>query len=344
MKLNYFAVIAIFAMTLTSCLKGGEPYGPDPEPVDTGKSVYLVNTTNMDATSGTLTHNLSVLEGESVTTCAFFAANARDLGKEVSDAIIHGGKMYIVVNGTNTIEVVNRHNLHSLAKIEAKAPYTGFKKIVGYNGKVYVTSSNGYVCQIDTATYAVEKTLEIGNGPKDICSSTGTLYVSNLGGSISVIDIDSFTETKRISVKQSPEHIKCDNSASNNNIYFICEGEEKPVLCRMNSAFQVEELCNATLFALKDKYLYCYNDKATAAKDKYFIYDTSKDMVREFGISVVGTPSVIGVNDNKIYVASHMDATKPSSLTVYNNRFVAEKTFTVGVNPIAIFFDPEDGL
>ena len=64
--------------------------------------------------------NLSYIDyttGES-TTNAFAEANGISLGTGANDGLVYGSKMYIVVDGSATIEVVDRNTLKSIKQIK----------------------------------------------------------------------------------------------------------------------------------------------------------------------------------------------------------------------------------
>ena len=72
---------------------------------------------------------------------AFSKANQRGLGDTGNDLLLYGGKLYVVMSGSNTVEVVDAASLRSLRQI----PFTndaGVGRQPRYacaeNGKVYV--------------------------------------------------------------------------------------------------------------------------------------------------------------------------------------------------------------
>ena len=94
-------------------------------------------------------------------------------------------------------------------------------------GKAYVSaygsSLNGFVAEIDTATYEISRTVEVGRQPEQLAVVDGKIYVANAGWvspsgiapdyetSLSVIDLNSFSLIKRIEVGTNLLHVKVDN-------------------------------------------------------------------------------------------------------------------------------------
>jgi len=105
------------------------------------------------------------------------------------------------------------------------------RRIAFWKNKAYVCCFDGTVVQIDTASFAVEKSVKVGRNPEDLCVSNGKLYVSNSGGldyansnydtTVSVVDLNSFAELKKIPVGLNPNRIQAD---SYGNVYVIVTG------------------------------------------------------------------------------------------------------------------------
>ena len=161
----------------------------------------------------------------------FLTQNGRGLGDLANDLKAYGGKLYCVVNGSSTVEVMDISTGKSVKQIRlfdganARSP----RRIAFWQNKAYVCCYDGTVVRIDTASLAVEASVNVGRNPEDLCVSNGKLYVSNSGGldfpnydtTVSVIALSSFTETKKITVGANPSRIQAD---AYDNVYLIVVG------------------------------------------------------------------------------------------------------------------------
>lgn len=150
----------------------------------------------------------------------FRTMNRRGLGDTANDMDIYGGKLYVVVNVSSTVEVIDLHTGLSVGQVSFVAEDGSSRqpRAVAFDGgKAYVCSYDGTVARIDTASLQVEALAEVGRNPEDLCVQDGKLYVSNSGGldwegigvdrTVSVVDLDAFREVKQIEVGPNPGKI-----------------------------------------------------------------------------------------------------------------------------------------
>jgi YVTN family beta-propeller protein len=174
----------------------------------------------------------------------FDTANAFKLGDTGSDFIIYGGKMYIAMNVSSYVAVVNPLTAKLIDTVSfitggnAKSP----ENIIGYGNKVFVSCNDGFVAVIDTTTLAITNTITVGTNPAQMAIYGSNLYISNTGGygnydsTISVINLNTLTETTQIKVGLNPGYIAADNSG---NIYVACTGDYAnvaPSLVKVNTS------------------------------------------------------------------------------------------------------------
>lgn len=163
----------------------------------------------------------------------FLASNQRGLGDTGNDIGIYGSKLYIVVNVSSQLEVVDIRTGKSLAQIgmfNEKGVAREPRQITFYEGKAYVCSFDGSVAKVDTSTLKVEAVVECGKNPDGICIANNKIYVSNSGGlnfpnydnTVSVVDITAFKEIKKITVGKNPGKIKADNQG---DVYVVTRGD-----------------------------------------------------------------------------------------------------------------------
>jgi YVTN family beta-propeller protein len=148
-----------------------------------------------------------------------------------NDLLLYG-EDHIVMNISSYVEVANAFTAVSISKIQFKTPANAPRQpryVVGYKNKVLVSSYDGTVAVIDTASLAIEKYITVGSNPEQMVVLGDKLYVANSGGlnpvmdsTVSVIDLNSLAETQKIKVGLNPSAITADNSG---NIYVGCTGD-----------------------------------------------------------------------------------------------------------------------
>ncbi len=226
MKTRFLIIAALLLTFISACKKNDAPPIEIPE-ITTG--VYVLNEGNFNANNTTLTYYS--FETNTPVTDFYQQANGSGLGDTGNDILLYGGKIYIVMNVSSYVEVADALTATSVKKIAFEQ--TGGTKrqpryAVGYKNKVLVSSYDGTVAVIDTASLNVEKWIEVGTNPEGLVVSGDRLYVANSGGlslemdsTLSVVDLTSFEELQKITVGINPGAVTADNSG---NIYVACTG------------------------------------------------------------------------------------------------------------------------
>ena len=155
---------------------------------------------------------------QTVSNNVFSTANGRSLGATVQDGVVYGDNLYIAVDGSNTIEVVNKYSFKSVTTILPDQTAYEPRDIVADDNYIYVSMYTGYVARIDPKTNKIDKTVQVGPNPEEMVVEDGFLYVVNSDGlnynynyvngkTVSKIDLKSFTEVKKIEVGLNPTAI-----------------------------------------------------------------------------------------------------------------------------------------
>ncbi len=208
LKNLFIAVVAV--LTISSCTKDKQ-FVPLP-PVRSG--YYILNEGGFRSNNSTLSYYN--LENGSVVNSFFAQKNGRGLGDTGNDIQVYGSKMYIVVNASNTVEVVDAKTVKSIKRLDLKNNGVGRQPryIVFNKNRAFVSSFDGTVAVIDTTTLAIEKYITVGLNPEQMAIANNKLYVANSGGldfvneiydkTVSVIDLNTLTELKKIEVVVNP--------------------------------------------------------------------------------------------------------------------------------------------
>ncbi len=281
------------------------------------------------------------------------ANNKRGLGDVANDILVYGSKVYVLLNGSNQINIINKNTGVSIKQISGTASQP--RCIASHNGKIYVTYFDGSVAKIDTVSLQIEATVTTGRNPDGICVANNKLYVANSGGldnpnydnSVSVIDLNSFSETKKIIVRLNPTLVKADK---NGNVYVVSNGnyeDVSPCLQRINSnSDEVEKTFDLAVvgFDIYNNSMYFYTYDYSTLKTSFQILDLLKDSVvnKNFlsGSSLPQTPYGITINPNNgnIYLTDALDYTSTGDVYCFSSSGQKKFQFEAGIAPKKVIF------
>lgn len=287
MKKLFYYLSAIAAIILTSCSDESTPI--DNILPQEAKTVLILN-------EGGFNQNNSTLSKYDLSTGTynreyFKSVNGRGLGDVGNDMILYGSKLYIVMNVSGTIEIVDPSTGTSLKQIEMKNDDINKEPrfITSYEDKIYVTSTaDNTVTRIDTTTLNVEESVTVGMDPEEIVASNGKLYVANSGGfsgfnnTISIIDISSFEVIKEVEVGLNPVNLDTDRKG---NVYISTLGNHYDVpgvFQKYNPITEtvttIEEITNSGKFLIHDNKAYIIQG-SYGNPYSVLVYDCEKEEV-----------------------------------------------------------------
>jgi hypothetical protein len=226
MEMRNSAIIAIILVLLFSCKK--PTMNQDEVPATITSSFLVLN-------EGLFQHNNSTLTYFNWHTHQkhdnlFEAKNEWGMGDTGNDIGIYGSKIYIVMNNSHVIHVLDRQNGMLIEQIALHENGIGAspRNLAFHSGKIYVSAFNGYLYKIDSTSLLVENKIQLGTNPDQICLVQNELWVSNSGGltspgdsTVSVVELTSFTEAQKIVVGRNPGSIVYDGNAS---VYLVSRG------------------------------------------------------------------------------------------------------------------------
>ena len=209
------AVLLMGTAVMTSCSDDND--GPETYLQVYSTGAYVVNSGNMYSK---IESSLTAIDYASSTATqnVFKTANGRTLGNTANDGIVYGNKIYLAVDQSNTIEVIDKKTKQSIKQIKTtellgNAEGAHPRHIIAGGGNVYFTTYGGYVAAVDTTSFALQKKWQVGNYPEGLVFCNHTLYVANSnygagGGNISCINLSNDNvETKNIEGVNNPTGI-----------------------------------------------------------------------------------------------------------------------------------------
>lgn len=191
------------------------------------KGMYLVNEGNMGSNKCTLDY----LDFEN----GWYARNlyaeknphvVKELGDVGNDIRIYGSRLYVVVNCSNKVEVLNARTGVRIGQIEIpNCRYIRF-----YRGKAYVSAYvgpvqlynpdavKGAVYKVDTLSLQVEGKVTVGYQPDELEVLGEYLFVANSGGymapnydnTVSMIELEGFRQVRKIPVGINLHRVRAD--------------------------------------------------------------------------------------------------------------------------------------
>ena len=228
--LKFLCAIISAVILFNSCVK--EPLEPDkiiPDKIIKTKGLLVLNEGLFNMNNSTLTYY--DFADSTARTDYFELKNGRKLGDTGIDMAKYGSKVYIVVNNSSQLEVIDFNTGISVKQIPF---FNGSKprqpRFLAFNkNKAFLCLFDGTVAVIDTATLEAEKYISVGRNPDGIAIANNKVYVSNSGGldfpnydkTVSVIDIETLTEVKKIEVSPNPFIIVPDKYG---DLYVISRG------------------------------------------------------------------------------------------------------------------------
>lgn len=210
------SVIAIFS------LNGCNSSGNNAEPELSG--IYVLNEgnfgqanasiTSFDPQSGSLSQNI------------FTATNGRPLGDLLHSATLIDDKLFLVINNSHKIEVVDPESFVSIATIPISDQASPRYIEKAGDNKAYVTNLYGNtVSIIDLTTMEETGTIAVGANPEGLAVFNGRAYVANSGfgngNTLSVIDTETDEVVDEITVADNPVGLFVDEL---DRLWVVCVG------------------------------------------------------------------------------------------------------------------------
>lgn len=352
-KKNVF-ILVLLAALFAACSDSDDLIDPTELPPSETQKILVLCEGNMDRNNSTLA--FYDLKSKTMKLDYFYTVNKRGLGDTANDMIKYGSKIYIIVNVSSTIEVIDAATGKSLKQIEMKTADNKPKQpryAAAYGGKVYVTSFDDTVTRIDTVSLKIDGSVKVGRDPEGICISTKNrkIYVANSGGldfpaydkTVSVIDLNSFEEIKQIEVGLNPYQVFAD---SQGDVYVNVRGNYGDIapsfkkIKPSKDSYEVSTLTGVSVSEftiVNDKAYILYNESGKESKVKVFDCKTEEVVTENFvtdGTSILnGYKITADAYSGDVYVTTS-DYTTSGNVLCFDNKGKCKFTLSsVGIGP-----------
>ncbi|WP_256012455.1 YncE family protein [Desertivirga xinjiangensis] len=355
MKFNRFSwlksgIIAATVLTFASCKKDGD----SDEVQAFNQNVLVLNQGGFQQNNASVSYYNH--ETGAVTKDMYGAVNANaGLGDLAQDIKVFGSKIYITVNGSNKVEILDSQTFKKTSSVTISSP----RWLASANGKVFVSSYDDNVYVLDGNTDQIVKKIEVGRDPEHMAVVGNKLYVANSGGldyplyenTVSVIDLTSLTESKKITVDINPNLVLADKYG---DVYVVTVGDYgtiKSNIYVINSNTDEARALNlrATGMVINNDVAYIYKAEYSMVAGGYEIsYSTlnvkneipGPSFIRDGSETAIKLPYGIGVDSGSgdIYLADAKDFQAEGTVFRFDKDGKQKSFFSVGTNPSAFCF------
>ena len=342
------------ALSFTSC----DPKKEQPATPVITTGTYVLNSGSMGKNNASMTY-YDLTTGVA-TADIYNLKNGKGLGDTGQDALIYGSKLYVVVNKSSTIQVMDKHTAtvtKSIAMETSPGVPSYPRFMTAYNGKIYVTQWDGTVACVDTTSLSVIKTLKVGPNPEGIAVANSKLYVAISGGlnkvkdsTVAVINPTSFTVDKTIVVGLNPQGLIADALG---NVFVVAMGDYVKV---MPSILKIDGTSGSTTkisvtnprnIAVDGNNLYVmtfgYDANFQAVNKKLVIVNSQTSAITNSNVltgdSILKTPYSLDINPitKDIYIGE-TDYVTSGKMYCYDKLGASKFKFSAGLNPIKTVF------
>ncbi len=348
--LSLFAIVFCFV----ACNKENEQEKPINKDLTNGLYVLC---------EGLFGHNNSALDFFSFVDSTtkkdlFNSVNFQGLGETANDMIRVGNEIWIAVDGSAMVVVIDINN----GKIKKMIPIVDNSKsntkdeptnrepraLVSDNNFVYVSCFDGNIVKISITTKEIIDVVATGGrNPEGIAIANNKIYVANSGGlsypnydnTVSVIDINSFKLERLITVMDNPQVLK----SYGNKIFVVSTGNYSQTyrLTVIENSEKIDSLdINITDFAINDGFIYYVHkswsdNTATLNKINLNSLHSTPTAFATVPKELV-QPYRIDINNNIIYVCDVKDYKVSGEVFAFDLSGSLLYSFSTSINPNTI--------
>lgn len=329
-----------------------EPTGSVPE---TTTGVYVINEGNFMRGNSSLT--IFLPDSNKAYQDVFALANGRNLGDTGNDIVLYAGKAYIVVNGSQKIEVISLSDSKSVGTLTFAGQRSPYKLSIVNDAKAFVTNlSDTTITEFNPSTLqVVTDRIRVGTNPMGIVYANGKIYVCNSGfgfdSTVTVLNATTGGLIKTVVVGDSPSEI---GVGPNNEVVIKCDGrsdysnpenDTPGAILKINS--DNDAIISKVILPLAT-YGHPGHMAATSKGVGYFLGKTGiiKFSYSGSSLTVGETPfaTAFGYNlayddaTDRLYMTDAKDYVQPGSVSIFDSTGIQINQFIAGIIPGAMAF------
>src|SRR5690606_8509867 len=253
-NLVLFGLMAFSTLFLTACNSDDDNAPSVEETGEFANGVFILN----EGGYGNGNSSLSFLSDAGVLQNNVYEnINGELLGDTAQCLYADEDRLFIVLNGSGTIEVVDRYTLEKIGTVSTGISNPRYFLIehgkgIDSNWGDPTNPADDFIAVIDLTSYSVTSTIPVVEGPERMVAENGKIYVAHSGGwnygnQISVINASSLNVSAEIPVGDVPNSLEI----ANNKLYVLCGGIPAWTGNETLGEFQVIDIqSNATILSL----------------------------------------------------------------------------------------------
>ena len=340
-----FIFLALTVLLCVSCEKDKDkPQGS----YLTGNGVFIINEGNFGKGNGSI--SFYSYDSVKMFNNLFSNANSRPIGDVPNSMLISDEKVYIVVNGSGKIEIVEKETIKSTAtisNINSPRDITIVSASKAYVSCMYSDS----VAILDTKNDVITGYINIRRTSESIVVKNNKAYITNwVGGKeIMVINTETDAVIDSIEVAAEPESMVLDK---NNTLWVLCNGgwmrESNAELIAID--ISSNKITKRLVFPTIDDSPSCLRIDGTASTLYYLNSGVQKLSITDTAIPsskfISSTSNFfynLGINPNNgdILATDGIDYVQNGNLLIYNSAGSLISTQETGIIPGKLYFNAD---
>ena len=313
------------------------------------KSVFLNSSSNVIVVNEGVfpfgNASISFLDGKTgeVNADIFKSTNNRDLGDVAQSAVTINGRLYVVVNNSKKIEVLDKNNFRSLGTITG---LTAPRYIVGVgNSKAYVSDIySNQISVVDLNTLQITKTIYCSGWSEQMIYHLGKVYVTNYWKSyLYEIDPSKDVISDSIFIGKGAQSLVADK---NDHLIISCGGYKIPQTDSKIIVLDLSTKKPVRVIPITNNYPSSL--AINANRDSIYFLNTDVYKISITDVNI-GPPFIssnsrqlygmgLDIRSNQIFVADAIDYVQKGKVAVYSSGGNEMGSFDVGINPSGFCF------
>lgn len=354
---NYFGLLALILL-LNSCSDDEDccviPPGEEKEAFEDG--IFVLNEGNFG--SGNSSVSFINEETGEVQSQIFNSVNGTSLGDTAQSIYLSEELAFIILNVSNTIEIVDRNTFETVGQISANLQNPRFATVSG--NSLYVSNwgdatnpDDDYVAVFNLSDYSFDSSIAVAEGPEKIVADNGSVYTAHKGGYnfndiISVINTSTNEVSTEIEVGDVPTSMIVDGS----NLIVLSAGKPSYADVETAGSLSVVDLnMNTVLSTAEFPTSSIHPGNLIKSDESYYFtvgkavyeYQSGGDLPSGPKFRMEEVASLYGFNakEGMLYAASaNASFTGNGQVFVYDaSNGSLLNTYEAGINPNGVYFN-----